>query len=106
MPQVVLKIQEGFTSNSKIRTSMIDAWKAYKRQVEKAEKAVGLIHGREELGWHCRPDVERLHELLEKHLDWDRRMVRSKLLPVLIEWDICHSSLWHANVPDCNGEHK
>lgn len=85
---------------------MIGAWSAYKRQVDKAADAVSMINGRDELGWLHRPDVDKIHEVLEGHLEWDRRMVRSKLLPVLIEWDICHSNLWSPSVSESHGENK
>ncbi|KAL0048711.1 hypothetical protein WJX82_009391 [Trebouxia sp. C0006] len=77
----------GFTSKA------AEAAAAYHKQRQQAVTAVELVRRRyavpagQALSWMKRPDVQKVAQ----QLDWlSEEAVRSKLLPLLMQWDLCH----------------
>ncbi|KAL0042957.1 hypothetical protein WJX79_005070 [Trebouxia sp. C0005] len=70
-----------------------EAAAAYHKQRQQAATAVELVRRRyavpagQTLSWMKRPDVHKVAQ----QLDWlSEDAVRSKLLPLLMQWDLCH----------------
>ncbi|DBB04272.1 TPA: hypothetical protein ACH3X1_012770 [Trebouxia sp. C0004] len=70
-----------------------EAAAAYHKQRQQAATAVEQVRRRyavragQALSWIKRPDVQKLAQ----QLDWlSEEAVRSKLLPLLMQWDLCH----------------
>lgn len=80
-------------SDKEAKKRITAALNAYKRQFDLSRQAVEAISGRDALGWVHQPDLDELHSILGSLLEWDKKTIRSKVLPLLIEWNLSHSSI-------------
>eukprot|EP00210_Caulerpa_lentillifera_P003136 g2996.t1 len=90
--ETMQKVLEKERRQSMQHNTLRQALKAYTRQREKALACAKNISSRNELGWQKRPDFDTLLEMFENQLSWDENILREKLIPLLLQWDLAHSN--------------